>query len=68
MSEFVELGGYIVSGDPLVYPDNTTMTGDGTVNNPFGVNTNKLEVKSPLYTAQSGTTFYIGSNQNQTLL
>ena len=44
------------------------MTGDGTVESPFGVNTNKLEVLSPLYTAQSGTTYYIGSNQNQTLL
>ena len=67
MSEFVELGGYIVSGEPLVYPDNTTMTGDGTVESPFGVKSTDLYVQSPLFTGTSGTSAYIGWN-NETVL
>lgn len=67
MSEFVELGGYIVSGETLVYPDNTTMTGDGTVENPFGVKSTDLYVQSPLFIGTSGTSAYIGWN-NETLL
>lgn len=67
MSEFVELGGYIVSGETLVYPDNTTMTGDGTVENPFGVKSTDLFVQNPLFTGTSGTSAYIGFN-NETVL
>lgn len=67
MSEFVELGGYIVSGEPLVYPDNTTMTGDGTVESPFGVKSTDLFVQNPLFTGTSGASAYIGWN-NETVL
>lgn len=47
---------------------NNPISGDGTVQDPLTLKTTELEVIAPLYTAQSGTTFYIGSNQNQTLL
>lgn len=67
MSEYVELGGYIVSGSPLVYPDNTTMTGDGTVESPFGVKSTDVFVQYPLFTGNSGTSAYIGLN-NETVL
>lgn len=64
---FTKVGGYIVSGDPLVYSNNDTMTGDGTVNNPFGVKSTDLVVNSPLFTGYSGTSAFIGYN-NETVL
>lgn len=69
MSEtFTKIGGYIASGDALVYSDSATMTGDGTVQNPFGVKASQLYVQEPLYYGQSGTSGYIGSDFNQTVL
>ena len=72
MSEiFTKIGGYIASGDPLVYADSATMTGDGTVASPFGVNKMDMFVQSPLFTGTSGegdnTSAYIGWN-NETVL
>lgn len=72
MSEtFTKIGGYIASGDALVYADSATMTGDGTVQNPFGVNKMDMFVQAPLFTGTSGegdnTSAYIGWN-NETVL
>ena len=68
MSEmFTKCNGFIVSGDPLVYADSATMTGQGTVNDPFGVKSTDLFVQSPLYTGTSGNSAYIGWN-NETVL
>lgn len=65
MSEiFTKIGGYIASGDPLVYADSASMTGDGTVASPFGVNKMDMFVQAPLFTGTSGegdnTSAYIG--------
>lgn len=74
MSEiFTKIGGYIASGDPLVYADSATMTGDGTVASPFGVNKMDMFVQAPLFTGTSGegdnTSAYIGcSGYNETVL
>ena len=74
MSEmFTKIGGYIASGDPLVYSDSATMTGNGTVASPFGVNKTDMFVQSPLFTGTSGegsaTSAYIGfSGYNETVL
>ena len=73
MSEmFTKIGGYIASGDPLVYSDSATMTGDGTVASPFGVNKTDMFVQSPLFTGTSGegdnVSAYIGCNLNETVL
>ena len=70
MSEmFTKCNGFIVSGDPLVYADSATMTGQGTVNDPFGVKSTDLFVQSPLYTGTSGNSAYIGFNgYNETKL
>ena len=68
MSEmFTKCNGFIVSGDPLVYADSATMTGQGTVSEPFGVKSTDLFVQSPLYTGTSGNSAYIGWN-NETVL
>ena len=68
MSEmFTKCNGFIVSGDPLVYADSATMTGQGTVSEPFGVKNIDLFVQSPLYTGTSGNSAYIGWN-NETVL
>ena len=68
MSEmFTKCNGFIVSGDPLVYADSATMTGQGTVSEPFGVKSTDLFVQEPLYTGVSGNSAYIGWN-NETLL
>ena len=68
MSEmFTKCNGFIVSGDPLVYADSATMTGQGTVSEPFGVKSTDLFVQEPLYTGTSGNSAYIGWN-NETLL
>ena len=68
MSEmFTKCNGFIVSGDPLVYADSATMTGQGTVHDPFGVKSTDLFVQSPLYTGTSGNSAYIGWN-NETVL
>lgn len=74
MSEmFTKCNGFIVSGDPLVYADSATMTGQGTVSEPFGVKTQQLFVQAPLFTGTSGegsaTSGYIGfSGYNETTL
>lgn len=61
MSEmFTKCNGFIVSGDPLVYADSATMTGQGTVSEPFGVKSTDLFVQEPLYTGTSGDSAYIG--------
>ena len=68
MSEmFTKCNGFIVSGDPLVYADSATMTGQGTVSEPFGVKSTDLFVQKPLYTGVSGNSAYIGWN-NETIL
>ena len=68
MSEmFTKCNGFIVSGDPLVYADSATMTGQGTVSEPFGVKSTDLFVQEPLYTGVSGNSAYIGWN-NETVL
>lgn len=68
MSEmFTKCNGFIVSGDPLVYADSATMTGQGTVSEPFGVKSTDLFVQEPLYTGTSGNSAYIGWN-NETVL
>jgi hypothetical protein len=72
MSEiFTKIGGYIASGDPLVYADSATMTGDGTVASPFGVNKMDMFVQAPLFTGTSGegdnTSAYIGWNNEAVL-
>lgn len=68
MSEmFTKCNGFIVSGDPLVYADSATMTGQGTVSEPFGVKSTDLFVQEPLYTGVSGNSAYIGWN-NETEL
>lgn len=68
MSEmFTKCNGFIVSGDPLVYADSATMTGQGTVSEPFGVKSTVLFVQEPLYTGTSGNSAYIGWN-NETVL
>ena len=68
MSEmFTKCNGFIVSGDPLVYADSATMTGQGTVSDPFGVKSTDLFVQEPLYTGTSGSSAYIGWN-NETVL
>lgn len=67
MNDLKEIGGFIVSGDPLVYADSATMTGQGTVSEPFGVKSTDLFVQEPLYTGISGNSAYIGWN-NETLL
>ena len=68
MSEmFTKCNGFIVSGDPLVYADSATMTGQGTVSEPFGVKNTDLFVQEPLYTGTSGSSAYIGWN-NETVL
>ena len=43
------------------------MTGQGTVSEPFGVKSNDLYVQEPLFTGASGTSAYIGWN-NETVL
>lgn len=77
MSEmFTKIGGYIASGDAMVYADSATMTGDGTVASPFGVNKTDMFVQSPLFTGTSGegsaTSAYIGiqpsAQYNETVL
>ena len=68
MSEmFTKCNGFIVSGDPLVYADSATMSGQGTVSEPFGVKSTDLFVQEPLYTGTSGNSAYIGWN-NETVL
>lgn len=67
MSEtFTKIGGYIASGDALVYGDANTISGSGTVADPFGVKTQQLFVQAPLFTGTSGegsaTSGYIGCN------
>lgn len=64
---FTKCNGFIVSGDPLVYADSATMTGQGTVSEPFGVKSTDLFVQEPLYTGVSGNSAYIGWN-NETVL
>ena len=64
---FTKCNGFIVSGDPLVYADSATMTGQGTVSEPFGVKSTDLFVQEPLYTGTSGNSAYIGWN-NETVL
>lgn len=65
MSEmFTKCNGFIVSGDPLVYADSATMTGQGTVSEPFGVKSTDLFVQEPLYTGTSGNSAYIGFDSN----
>lgn len=69
MSEtFTKIGGYIASGDAMVYADSATMTGDGTVQNPFGVKASQLYVQEPLYYGQSGTSGYIGWRPDETVI
>lgn len=69
MSEmFTKIGGYIASGDAMVYADSATMTGDGTVASPFGVKSNDLYVQEPLFTGTSGTSAYIGWKPDETVL
>ena len=74
MSEtFTKIGGYIASGDALVYGDANTISGSGTVADPFGVKTQQLFVQAPLFTGTSGegsaTSGYIGfSGYNETVL
>ena len=73
MSEtFTKIGGYIASGDALVYGDANTISGSGTVADPFGVKTQQLFVQAPLFTGTSGegsaTSGYIGCNLNETVL
>jgi len=69
MSEmFTKIGGYIASGDPLVYSDSATMTGDGTVASPFGIKASDLYVQEPLFTGTSGTSAYIGWRPDETVL
>lgn len=68
MSEmFTKCNGFIVSGDPLVYADSATMSGQGTISEPFGVKSIDLFVQEPLYTGTSGNSAYIGWN-NETVL
>lgn len=74
MSEiFTKIGGFVASGDAMVYADSATMTGDGTVASPFGVNKMDMFVQAPLFTGTSGegdnTSAYIGcSGYNETVL
>ena len=69
MSEmFTKCNGFIVSGDPLVYADSATMTGQGTVSEPFGVKSTDLFVQEPLYTGVSGNSAYIGWRPDETVL
>ena len=73
MSEtFTKIGGYIASGDALVYGDANTISGSGTVADPFGVKTQQLFVQAPLFTGTSGegsaASGYIGCNLNETTL
>lgn len=64
MSEmFTKCNGFIVSGDPLVYADSATMTGQGTVSEPFGVKSTEFFVQDPLYIGTSGNSAYIGLTQ-----
>ena len=68
MSEmFTKIGGYIASGDALVYADSATMTGNGTFSEPFGVKSTDLYVQEPLFTGISGNSAYIGWNNEAVL-
>ena len=59
--------GSAITGEATIYTDTATMTGQGTISEPFGVKSTDLFVQEPLYTGTSGNSAYIGWN-NETVL
>ena len=57
-----------IGAEASVVVDSATMQGDGSEEHPLGVRAEGLYVQEPLYYAQSGTSGYIGSDLNETVL
>ena len=60
--------GSAFAGEATIYTDSATMTGQGTVSEPFGVKSTDLFVQEPLYTGVSGNSAYIGWRPDETVL
>ena len=66
--KIIAINNSAIGAEASVFVNSATMEGDGSQEHPLGVRAEGLYVQEPLFYAQSGTSGYIGSDLNETVL